>query len=61
MIVDRSSFTSFPPVLGHLAFLGGCLHGGRGEDPGPSWTRAEQRSVAFTSRNFGPCGAKAEI
>lgn len=32
----------------------------REEDPSPSWRRVEQRSVAFTSRIFGPCSAKAE-
>ena len=31
----------------------------REEDPSPR-RRAEQRSVAFTSRSFGPCSAKAE-
>ena len=32
----------------------------REEDPSTSWRRADQRYVAFTSRNFGPCGAKVE-
>ena len=32
----------------------------REEDPSTSWRRADQCYVAFTSRNFGPCGAKVE-
>ena len=43
MIVDRSSFTSFPPVLGHLAFLGGCLHGERGRP----WSQLETGGTTF--------------
>jgi len=51
MIVDRSCFTSFPPVLGHLVFLAGLF----------TWREGKTLVPAGDGRNNVPLRSQAEI